>query len=636
MLMIFSFRIMFVVLLLAIVTCHVDMVHSSLVTTQEQCNDIIHVWRNDMCLSVCDDSSCGPQTSCDCFQHLKFDCDDYSRSGIANPVSGYWYDNNVSSYTLNCPGEYCDFILPWWRNDSWNMSSPDRNEQCRENWEGIACGECKENNSIIFDTFKCVSSSQCNKYGDLWHGWPWLLVFLSTILYWCIFIMLVVFVLNYASIGYAYGLLFYYSVLEIVVKEQVFDYFNDEHDYYTFKDDFRCYSSDRIFYIFEFESKILSSLASIGNLKPPHLQFMNLCINAQVIDHVFFVYAHPVIVISLLVIFAVVASRSVKLTQFIQRFSKTMINLILLLSYSSMSYTSVQLLKPLVIYNRFTGEGKWHMYRSPSVSFADGWRVLYVIVAVLCIVIFSIGLPLLLLFEKTVTSKLNLKVNLLLGQLQGCFKDNYRWFAAFYLICRLVIYITDLVSDFLMTSVAAYSNTPKHTMFLLICIIIMMIHVWFQPYKEKSLNIFDSAILMILLFSIFASHSFNFNLRITLWLLPLAIFLCYMTSSTKLKHIMIPFVCLGTLGSCVITLSPLFEVQIIVLIIAFVSFYYLVKCIRKTYKSCWQRKGGSNNADGDDDDGDYIRCVLLLYFCEESYRGHLPCWSDFNMTVLLE
>jgi len=112
----------------------------------------------------------------------------------------------------------------------------------------------------------------------------------------------------YTSIGYAYGLLFYYSVLENVVKQPVVD------DYYSITIDSQCRLSEKRFYIFAFEAKLLSSLASIGNLKPPYLQFMNLCLRTQVIDHVFFVYTHPVIVVSLLAIITLATRKSFKLT----------------------------------------------------------------------------------------------------------------------------------------------------------------------------------------------------------------------------------------------------------------------------------------------------------------------------------
>jgi len=292
-----------------------------------------------------------------------------------------------------------------------------------------------------------------------------------------------------------------------------------------------------------------------------------------------------------------------------------LICLIFLLSYSSISYTSLQLLKPLAVYNRIAGTRNWHFYWSPSITFAKGWRVLYIIVAVFCEAIISVGLPFLLLFKDTFFSKINLnRLKPILDQLQGCYKDEYRWFAAFYLICRQVIYLTDLAFDFWSSSVY-YSNVEKHSTFLIITIIIMTIHIWCQPYRIKSLNTFDGAILMTSMFAMFASHSNNFLLRISLWFLPLVIFISYITSSTKLKHIVIPIICLGTLAFCGFLL--LFDMKITVIIITLISLYYLIKYVREVFKSCRQRcrtAAGYLEVNNDDDNEE-------LY---KSYEKTLP------------
>ena len=558
---------MFVVVLLviAILTCHIDVVAS---TPQEECNNIIHYWSDGKCLSVCDVIG----------RLCQFDCRNYLTRRYIYAKLGFWYDNNALHYTKNCPGDYCENnYYQGWQNDS----QPDRNEQCNNNWSGHVCGECKKNNSIIFDSAKCVSSSKhCKLEGLL----GWLLVFLVTLLYWSTFILLVVVLLNFnfdTSIGYAYGILFYYSVLETLVKQQV------TSDFVLFSSNECDLSDGDIYYTYTFEATILSFLTSIGNLKPPFLQFMKLCLHTEVVDHVFFVYTHPVIVVSLLAVIAVAARKFSKLARLVQRHSSIMICLILLLSYSSISYTSVQLLKPLAVYDRIAGTTNWHFYWSPSITFAKGWRVLYIIVAVFCEAIISVGLPFLLLFKDTFLSKLNLnRLKPILDQLQGCYKDEYRWFAAFYLICRQVIYITDLASDFLPS--VFFSNNEKHTTYLIIIFMIVMTQAWFQPYKIKSLNTFDSTILVILMFAIFASFSDNYVLRILLWFLPLAIFLCYMTSSTKLKHIVIPIICF-----IILCLSSLLLIsgamRTVAIIIAVVSLYYLIRHIREVYKSCRQR-----------------------------------------------
>jgi len=380
------------------------------------------------------------------------------------------------------------------------------------------------------------------------------------------------------NIGYLYGILFYYSVLEHVVKQR-----NNDHD-----EKFLCKQLISTVTFDDVESRLLSSLASIGNLKPPFLQYMKLCLHTQVIDHVFFVYIRPLVVIFLLGIVAFTARRFKKVTVFVRRHSSTLICLLLLLAYSSVSYTSIQLLKPLAVYDTDAEEIRWYMYWSPFMPFAYKWRLLYVVVAVVCEIVISMGLPVFLLSEQFLVGKLNLnliRIKPILDQLQGCYKNDYRWFAAYYLICRQVIYITDLTIDFL-SSIYPQDDKYKFLTFLVMCIVMLTIHVWFQPYKKRSLNILDSVVLVIMSFVIIASFTTNFFLKFFLWFLPLILFFCFIIYSTKLKQIVIPIVCFVVALYC--SMLVLSYEGIIAFIIAIVSLYFVIKYIYHLIKYVWR------------------------------------------------
>ena len=116
----------------------------------------------------------------------------------------------------------------------------------------------------------------------------------------------------------------------------------------------------------------------------------------------------------------------------------------------------------------------------------------------------GIGLPLLLLLEPFVNKKINfIKIKPLLDEFQDCYKDKrkYRWFASYYLICRQVILLIVFLGN---------SNYNGMLFFLQItCIIIATIHMWVQPYKSASLNIFDGLILQIMVVSV-AINTFTF------------------------------------------------------------------------------------------------------------------------------
>ena len=115
-----------------------------------------------------------------------------------------------------------------------------------------------------------------------------------------------------------------------------------------------------------------------------------------------------------------------------------------------------------------------------------------------------------------------------IDQLMGCYKEEYCWFAAYYLICRQVLYgvnnLIDYCSGFWSSnSIINDTSFSKFTIMLLICILIMVVHLWFQPYKRKSLNILDSSILLSLVgFLINVLEYWNRITAVVFWFLPLA------------------------------------------------------------------------------------------------------------------
>jgi len=107
-------------------------------------------------------------------------------------------------------------------------------------------------------------------------------------------------------------------------------------------------------------------------------------------------------------------------------------------------------------------------------------------------IIIVIGLPLLLALEPFLNSKINfIKIKPLLDQFQGCYKDKYRCFAGYYMICRLVI----------ITIVIANSSNDFTVSYVIItaCATITLIHVLVKPYNHEILNKFDGIILQLII-----------------------------------------------------------------------------------------------------------------------------------------
>ena len=457
--------------------------------------------------------------------------------GYFSVTSGYWFSNGFTIYVKNCPRGHCDSNFDLYDSiyDAYefNVSLPNSNDQCSTSWTGLACGECVKDNFIIHDSTNCVPSGRCT----LKNSSAVILFFFASLLYWIVVISLIFVLLHFKfniTAGYAYGIIFYYSILQQTVNSAGHNTCNTAGLFYL-----------DVSFIFTF----LTILSSIGNMKPP-FQLLKLCFwkNATMMDHMFITYIHPVIVTSLIVTIFLLARNSVTVARAIGRYvNSKSICILLMLSYSSVSYTSVQLFRPLAVYI-YADVPSWNLYFSPTVAYFDvhdsyfKFTIIYFIVAVLCELIIGIGFPVVLIFENYLTRYCNINFTVrslkpIMDQLKGCYKEEYRWFAAYYLVCRQLLYAVDIATDF------AYASYAKFPIMLTLYVLILMLHVWLQPYKQGKLNMLDSCILMILMLVFIGEHT-TYASTVTLWILPLILFINCVALSTKFKYVLIPISCL--------------------------------------------------------------------------------------------
>ena len=346
--------------------------------------------------------------------------------------------------------------------------------------------------------------------------------------------------------GYAYGIIFYYSVLEQTVNAS----YNGTHNNFNAP------------IIITF----LTILSSIGNMKPP-FQLLKLCFwkNAKMMDHMFLTYIHPVVVTCLIVTIFILARNFVAVARTIGRYvNSKSICILLMLSYSSVSYTSVQLFRPLGLNNEYQIVS-WHLYLSPTVKYFDvhdsyfKYMIIYFITAILCELIIGIGFPLFLAFHKYLTRYCNINfiiIKPIMDQLKGCYKEEYRWFAAYYLLCRQVIYAVDISTDFMPSSYYYLIPNAKFPIMLTVYVLILLVHIWFQPYKERKLNVLDSCILMTLML-VFIGEHITYGSTVILWILPVVLFINCVALSTKFKYVLIPISCLGMIALSCLTVFVL-------------------------------------------------------------------------------
>ena len=136
----------------------------------------------------------------------------------------------------------------------------------------------------------------------------------------------------------------------------------------------------------------------------------------------------------------------------------------------------------------------------------------------------TIGLPLLLLLEPFLNHIINFtRIKPLLDQFQGCYKDEYRSFAAYYMICRVVIILI----------IIATPSNPNISQYLLIILnsLISLINLILRPYQSIILNLFDGFVLQLMIVVSMVplvdsyGHDFMLTFILVLVIWPLTAFL---------------------------------------------------------------------------------------------------------------
>ena len=412
---------------------------------------------------------------------------------------GYWIGYLTrQSYTSSiCPNNYCSSEHPETSPGYYSLHG-ESDDQCSSHRTGVACGECKSGYTLAYDSPDCINTDKCSAGMTI-------LVIVLTILYW-IAIVAVVFGLMYfqfqISSGYAYGIIYYYSIVDILLVNNV---------------------SKGVF-------QLVAVLSSFANLTPRLFGQLCLAKGLSGIDQQFIHYSHALSVSLILLIIVLLTRYSPRFALFVGRCIIRVLCLLLLLSYTSLASTSLQLLRPLT----FNDVNEVRTYSSPDIKYFTGRHLVYAIVAILCEVIIVIGLPLFLVLEPFLRRRVNLvKIKPLIDQFQGCYKDKYRWFAAYYLICRQVIILIVYVGN----GNYYYMLYGLQTA----CVIIAMIHGYVQPYKNNLLNGLDEVILLILVLivnlNLFSLSSFiptNY-LSIVLVILPLLL-ICFTAIRKLISH----------------------------------------------------------------------------------------------------
>ena len=402
---------------------------------------------------------------CECYSNSDIVYCSDSSSAIRR---GYWFGHVTGIQTVTfCPINYCNFTCCKTTNGYYHLS-PVRVNQCRSHRSGSACGNCEEGYTLSFDSPECINNDKCTTGQTI-------LVATLTVLYWFVVIVTVSIIMYYQlGIGYFYAVTYYYSVVDILLSR------------YT--------DLSNGLYI------VVAIISSMAKVIPQFLGQLCFFKDMSGIDQQFMHYLHPLAVSLILIIICWLARHFKRFSDFVSRGIIRAICFLLLLSYASLATTSLLLMRSLT----FADVDNVYTYLSPDTIYFHGRHLVYGIIAIILVVLIVIGLPLLLLLEPFLNSKINfIRIKPLLDQFQGCYKDTYHYFAGYYMICRLIIIII----------IIANSSDAYISQYLLIVatIIIALLHVTVRPYTDNILNMSDGAILqtMILITSLSVFEYFD-------------------------------------------------------------------------------------------------------------------------------
>ena len=401
---------------------------------------------------------------CDCYDHGNgivrcFSTTKNNSTMIPCIRSGYWFGYisqwDITPHQIVCSSMKCrqNCRKRCMNLDSWCLLPSDSSDFCLNHHSGPLCSLCKPGYSLGYGGRNCINDKECNTKSTIL-----IAVFIS--LFWTVVMigLLLTFHLNIQiGSGYIYGFVYFFSVLPYISPY---------------------IAGDQNFHIF------VAIFKGVAHLDPEFLCYTNLCFSSFTqIQMTFFRYCHPITIatiIHLLLFFNRRCCRSI----FTQNSLIHILSLILLLAYTSLFSTSIDLIVPIFLKSHSTVFVKIQ----PNIKYGDPTQHLpYLIIAILVEIILVLPFSILLLLAPWLMRyHFFQRFKPFIDEYQACYLSKYRWFAGFYLINRHLLALT--VSVFQEQSNVILSQQILNTT-------ILLIHAYIQPYKERWLNLVDAVFL---------------------------------------------------------------------------------------------------------------------------------------------
>ena len=380
---------------------------------------------------------------------------------------GYWAGTVKGKFVTHfCPIGYCKTNA----HKSEKMYVSDDMCDGGRDQTSVLCGDCKANSSVLFGGEHC--STKCS-------NWYLLLLLVYGLILLAVVMGVMLIDLDFFT-GYLNAWLYSYQVMEVITPDGFkFDSF-----------------IEFIIGLANFQFKVGSGGICFAD-------------SLDDTDKLAIMYALPTYVLLVVVLLAKAVSsypncwfsKRVKAAPF-RAFCT-----IVVLCYTDITRISLRILHPALVGSEVV------VYANGNIDFFTGKHIAYGILAILFIVVFVVPFPMVLLFRPFLTQRLRPLLNLnrwkpIFDALQNCFKDQYRWCAAFYFLCRLVLMV---IFTFMP------SGPVKRALLESSCVLILLTIAFLRPYKEASdvkedeesydwINKSDAAVLVtVTLIAVFSS-----------------------------------------------------------------------------------------------------------------------------------
>lgn len=410
---------------------------------------------------------------CQCYDsRYAVRCYDFNDSGVKTPCihTGLWYGKiSTNKLGLKYAEGRCSFDKC--KSDCQEKCQsldglcelPDNDyDLCLNHHAGPLCALCQDGFSYNYDGLFCVPNKDCNPLNAV-------LVVFVIIAFWVLLIVGLLIIMKMhlrIGSGYVYCFLYYFSILPYMARNDL-----DNHHF----------------------GLVVGLFYSIVGLDPEFLSYIELCFIKDItaIQLELFHYLHPLVVTATIYLITFLSRKCSRLFCFSGQSPLHALCILLLLSYNSLFQTSINLLAPVTLQNAFTdGDNTLiNVWIQPSTPYFDPTEHLpYALIALFVELILVIPFTFIALFSPFLMRWRRMaRFKPIWDEYQACYKDRYRWFAGYYLVCRHLVALT---------SFAAPSETLTIFLQQILNILILLIHAYIQPYRERWLNVLDTVFLL--------------------------------------------------------------------------------------------------------------------------------------------